>query len=189
MCQHHFQEEASTGPVNGLLRTRERAAPRTWRVREGTPEYLAHEGQVSDRLPHAAAQNDHLAVTAPLGPERRARGDAEAGTRVSRETWGRSARVSDEHRAAAGCTAHCARLPGTARGTLLQLLPENRLLGRGRGASVLCRTLGDKERKLSSHGWTWGWEKRRRNLGHTCHFQSTCEPRTYKRHLRSTCEP
>ena len=41
-------------------------------VREGTPEYLVDKGQVSGRLPHAAAQNDHFAVTAPLGPEHRA---------------------------------------------------------------------------------------------------------------------
>mgnify|MGYP006996381712 CR=1 FL=1 len=73
---------------------------------------------------------------------------------------------------------HCAHLPGTARSTLLPLFPGSRLLGSGCGASVLCRTLGDKERKLSSHGWTRSWEKRRRNLGHACHLWSTCEPRT-----------
>lgn len=72
ICQRYFQEQVSERPISGLLWTWERAAPRTRGLREGTPEYLVDKGQISGRLPHAAPQNDHFAVTAPLGPEHRA---------------------------------------------------------------------------------------------------------------------
>lgn len=83
-----------------------------------TTQYLVHTGQVPAGLPHAAPEDDHFAVTAPLRPARRASWAPVARVLVSGEACntGDSARPPVSARrgqpAPHGCPA--GGVPGTA---------------------------------------------------------------------------
>ena len=101
------------GHQDGASWTGSRVPPRTLPVGrarggEGMSQYLVPEGQVPERLAHAAPQDDHLAVAAPARPEGRALHCAVTGVLVHRQTWGReSSQGQGGHHHTAVLASHC----------------------------------------------------------------------------------